>query len=62
MVHLNKGFPGLLKETLDEGLAKVAFILVLVHLENLGEGRHVDAVQVRHTEGTFVGLLVARKR
>jgi hypothetical protein len=43
-VHLHKGALGLGKEVVDDALAELALNLVLVHFENLLEGRGVDAV------------------
>ena len=43
-VHLGKGALGLSEEVIDDALAELAVDLVLVHLEDLLEGRGVDGV------------------
>lgn len=43
-VHLLERFLGLLEEVEDQWLGKFTFGLILIHLQDLGEGLHVDAV------------------
>lgn len=42
LVHLLEGLLSLLEKVQDQGLGELALSFILVHLEDLGEGLHID--------------------
>jgi len=57
VLHLDKGLLGLLKEAKDNGLAELALILVVIHLQDLFEGEGIDAVaEIWQAHGALLAL------
>lgn len=57
-VHLPERLFSLIEKSKDNAFRKLAFVFVVIHLEDLLECGHIDAVaEVRKTDGACFGLV-----